>query len=133
LVAVTVRVEEAPAVTVVGFAVMVTVGANVPFTVTVAVAVALPPAPVAVAVYVVVEAGVTTCVPPEPASVYELLSDPVIVTEVALLAVTVRVEDCPALIVVGFAEMVTVGPAGGFTVTAVVAVTVPVLFWAVAV
>jgi hypothetical protein len=52
LVAVTVRVDELPAAMEVGFALMVTVGAEaVPVvTVTVAVAVVVPPAPVAVAV-----------------------------------------------------------------------------------
>jgi hypothetical protein len=51
LVAVTVRVDEPPAATLVGFAVIVTVGALVVVvTVTVAVAVAWPPVPVAVAV-----------------------------------------------------------------------------------
>ena len=34
---------------------------------------------------------------------------PVIVTEVALVAVTVRVEELPPLMVVGLAVMVTVG------------------------
>jgi hypothetical protein len=52
LVAVTVKVEEFPAVMDVGFAVIVTVGVGVvaAVTVTVAVAVAVPPVPVAVAV-----------------------------------------------------------------------------------
>jgi hypothetical protein len=48
-VAVTVKVEDEPELIEVGFAVMLTVGAEA-FTLTVAVAVAVPPAPVAVAV-----------------------------------------------------------------------------------
>jgi hypothetical protein len=70
-VAVTVRMDELPAVIEVGLAVIVTVGAWFPVvvTVTVAVAVADPPAPVAVAVYVVVWEGLTDCVPPVPGSV----------------------------------------------------------------
>jgi len=64
LVATTVRVEELPAMMVVGFAVMVTVGGGFVVTVTVADADAVPPGPEADAVYVVVEAGLTCCVPP---------------------------------------------------------------------
>jgi len=65
LVAVTVKMDELPAVTDVGLAVMATVGAAVTaVTVTTAVAVFLPPVPVAVAVYVVVVPGFTDCVPP---------------------------------------------------------------------
>ncbi len=65
-VAATVKVEEFPAVIVLGLAVMLTVGAGAPggVTVTTVVAVVLPPAPVAVAVYVVVAAGLTAWVPP---------------------------------------------------------------------
>ena len=63
--AATVSVELLPALIVVGFAAIVTVGGTTAgVTVTVAVAVALPPTPLAVTVYVVVAAGVTTCVPP---------------------------------------------------------------------
>ena len=46
-----------------------------------------------------------------------LPSEPVTVTAVALVAVTVRAEELPALIEAGFAAMVTVGAAGGTTVT----------------
>jgi hypothetical protein len=114
LVAVTVSVDEPPAVIDVGVAVIVTVAAVGPAaTVTVACAVALPPAPVAVAVYVVVAVGVTAFVPPPAGKVAELPSLPVTVTCVALPAVTVRVEEVPAVTDVGLAEMLTVG--GGFT------------------
>jgi hypothetical protein len=70
-VALTLRIEDPPETTEVGFAEMVTVGAGVDCgtTVTVAVAVALPDAPVAVAVYVVVTAGDTVCVPSAGVSV----------------------------------------------------------------
>jgi hypothetical protein len=68
LVATIVRVEALPTVIVLGFATTVTVGGVVggAVTVTVAFAVAavVPAAPFAVAVYVVVAAGLTTCVPP---------------------------------------------------------------------
>jgi hypothetical protein len=57
----------------------------------------------------------------------------VTVTFVALVAETVSVEDCPALMVVGSAVMLTVGPAGGTTVTVAVAVFEPPLPSAVAV
>jgi hypothetical protein len=57
---------------------------------------------------------------------YELPSFPVTVTWVALVAVTVKVEELPELIVVGLAVMVTVGgPLGAVTVTVAVAVAVP--------
>ena len=77
------------------------------------------------AVYVVVAEGVTAWVPPVDASVYALPSDPLIATEVAFAAVTVRVDELPATIVAGFAEMVTVGAGFADTVTVVVAVAVP--------
>lgn len=64
-VAAAVRMDELPAVTEVGSAVMLTVGAGFAATVTVAVAVTVPPVPVAVAVYVVVAAGLTDGVPPD--------------------------------------------------------------------
>jgi len=81
----------------------------------------------------VVVAGVTDCVPPVLASGYDEPSVPVITTVVALVAVTVSVAGRldPAVIVVGFALMVTVGAGGGgggggaFTVTVALAVAVP--------
>lgn len=54
-------------------------------------------------------AGVTDCVPPLDGSVYELPSLPVTVIEVALVALTVKVDDCPAVTVAGLAAMVMVG------------------------
>jgi hypothetical protein len=103
----TVNVDALPALTEVGLAEMFTIGAGL--TVTIAVAVVLPPVPVAVAVYVVVAEGLTDCVPPEAAIVYELPSLPLTVTVFALLADTVKVEELPAAIEVGLALMVTVG------------------------
>jgi hypothetical protein len=58
---------------------------------------------------VVVALGLTACVPPVAARVYELPSLPATVTEVAFAAVTVRVEDAPAAIDAGLAVMATVG------------------------
>jgi hypothetical protein len=68
-----------------------------------------------------------------------LPSVPVTVTPVALVAVTVNVDDPPAVIEVGLAVMVTVGAAGGVTdatVTVAVAeafVPAPAVFAALAV
>ena len=62
--AVTVRLDVFPEMIVVGFAIILTVGAGFGTTVTTAIAVAVPPAPVAVAVYVVVAVGVTESIPP---------------------------------------------------------------------
>ena len=55
------------------------------------------------------------------------------VTCVALVTATVRVEEAPALIVDGLAVMLTVAPAGGTTVTVAVAVFDPPLPLALAV
>ena len=68
-----------------------------------------------------VAVGVTVSVPPAAAMVLLLPSEPVTVTVVALVAVTVRVEGVPAATVVGLAAMVTVGDVVG----AVPAPTVP--------
>ena len=54
-----------------------------------------------------------------------MLFDPVIFTEVALVALTVSVEELPVAIEVGFAEMVTVGALEPVTTTVVVADAVP--------
>jgi hypothetical protein len=58
-----------------------------------------------------VAAGLTLCVPPDPGSVYELPSEPVRITFVALDALTDNVEAAPAATVAGLAEMLTVGAA----------------------
>jgi hypothetical protein len=85
--------------------------------VTVAVAEAVPPDPVAVAVYVVVVVGLTDCVPPFDCRVYLLPSDPLTVTCVALVAVTVSVEEPPLVIEVGLELMLTVGAGGVLDLT----------------
>ena len=74
-----------------------------------AVAFALPPLPLAVAVYVVEAVGLTACVPPAAVRLYVLPSDPLSVTSVAFVAVTVRVEEFPITIDDGAAVIVTVG------------------------
>ena len=125
MVAVTVKVDELPALIDVGFAVMVTVGAGAGVTVTVAADVVVPPAPVAVAVYVVVVVGLTDCVPPLDPKVYLLPSVPLIVTCVAPVAVTVKTEEFPDVMDAGLAEMVTVGSGIGVTVTVAVAEILP--------
>jgi hypothetical protein len=124
-VAVTVRVEELPSITVLGSAEIVTVGAGFRETVTVAAALTVPPGPVAVAVYVVLEVGLTDCTPPLDASVKVDPSLPETVTCVAFTAVTVRVEDWPEVMAVGFALIWTVGAGFGVTVTTAVAVAFP--------
>jgi hypothetical protein len=58
---------------------------------------------------VVVEAGVTVTVPPLTGSGFELPSDPVTTTLVALVAVTVNKSELPWLIELFCAEIVTVG------------------------
>src|ERR1700751_5744747 len=99
------------------------VGAGFAVTITVAEAVALPPLPFSVTVYVVLAAGPTAWVPPLAPSVYELPSEPLIVTCVALVAVTVRIDELPAAIDVGFAVIVTAG-GGKFAETETVTVAV---------
>jgi hypothetical protein len=83
-------------------------------------------------VYVVVAVGLTACVPPLGCNVYVLPSLPVTATCVALLAVTVNVEELPSLIEVGLATIVTVGAALAVTVTVAVAVADPAVPVAVA-
>jgi hypothetical protein len=63
--------------------------------------------------------------------VYELLSVPVTVKSVAFFAATVKVDELPRMIDVGFALMLTVGV--GITVTVAVADAVPPIPVAVAV
>jgi hypothetical protein len=50
---------------------------------------------------------------------------PVTVTPVALVATTVKVEELPVVIEVGFATMLTVGAAGWVTVTVTLAEVLP--------
>jgi hypothetical protein len=75
-----------------------------------------------------VAAGLTACVPPLAARVYELPSEPVTLTWVASVAVIVRMDELPGAMAVGSAEIITVGAGGGgfaVTVTVAVAVTDP--------
>jgi hypothetical protein len=81
---------------------------------------------------VVVLAGFAVTVPPVVARVYELPSDPVTTTLVALLALTVSVSVLPLEIVLFCALIETVGFAAP-TVTVVFAVVVPLPFVADAV
>lgn len=69
----------------------------------------------------VVALGLTACVPPLGCKVYVVPSLPATVTCVALLAVTVSVEEAPAAIKVGLATMLTVGAVLAFTITVAVA------------
>jgi hypothetical protein len=69
----------------------------------------VPPDPVAVAVYVVVEVGATDTVPPVGPNVRLLLFDPLSVTVVAFVAVTLTLDELPLAMVVGLAVTVTVG------------------------
>ena len=109
LVLATVSVEEPPGAMEEGLALMVTVGAGPAVTVTVAVAVAEPPGPVTEAVYVVVFVGLTACVPPLAGKLYELPSEPVTVTALEFVAVTVSIDEAPACTDAGVAEILTVG------------------------
>jgi hypothetical protein len=84
------------------------------------------------AVYVAVLVGFTVTVPPDVPRVYELPSEPVTFTLVALLALTVSVTVLPLEIVLFCALIDTVGFAGP-TVTVVFAVVVPLPFVAEAV
>jgi hypothetical protein len=67
----------------------------------------------------VVAVGLTVCVPPFGCRVYELPSVPVTITWVAFTADTVKMDELPDAIEVGFAVMLTVG--GGFELTVRVA------------
>ena len=66
-----------------------------------------------------VAAGLTVCVPPFGCRVYELPSVPVTITWVAFTADTVKMDELPDAIEVGFAVMLTVG--GGFAPTVKIA------------
>jgi len=80
------------------------------FTVTVAEALVLPPAPETVIVYVVVTVGVTDC---EPFTASDPENPPEPVADVAFVEDHVIVDDPPAVIEAGFADIVIVGIAGG--------------------
>jgi hypothetical protein len=82
---------------------------------------------------VIVAAGVTVSVPPLDESEYALPSEPVIFTVAALVAVTVKVEELPALMDVGLAAMFTVGGGVVTALTVTVAVAVALLVVPVAV
>ena len=77
--------------------------------------------------------GLTACVPPVGCSVYAVPSLPAIVTVVAFVAVTVKIDDVAAMIEVGLAVMVTTGTGLGVTVTVAAAVIFPPVPVAVAV
>lgn len=128
LVADTVSMEEPPAGSELGFAVIVTVGGPGGTTVTVVVAVIVPvvPTPVAVAVYVVVVVGLTDWVPPLGCNEYVVPSVPVITTCVALVAATVSIDDAPDVMDVGLAMILTVaGTDAAPTAILAVAVALP--------
>ena len=97
-----------------GEAVKVTVGTGAVTTPTVADEVAVPPAPVHAREYVVVAMGETDCV---PLTALLPLHPPEAVHDVALVDDHVSVEDWPAVIDAGEAEMVTVGAGAGVTDT----------------
>jgi len=65
---------------------------------------------------VVVAVGLTACVPPLGEREYELPSLPATVTLVALVAITVKVEELPAATDAGLAVMATVGAEDGLLV-----------------
>jgi hypothetical protein len=71
---------------------------------------------------VVVVAGLTDCVPPDAWRGYEVPSEPVTVTCVAFVAVTVKVEELPGVMDVGLAMMLTTGAGLEAAVTVTVAV-----------
>jgi len=101
-----VSVELPPVATLVGLALIVTVGAGV-VTVTVADCAALPPVPVQVSVYLVV--AVSGAVVWEPLTASAPLQPPEAVHEVALVDDHVKVEVAPLATVLGFELIVTVG------------------------
>ena len=72
-----------------------------------------------------VAAGLTVCVPPLGSRAYVLPSVPVTVTWVAFTADTVKVDELPDAIDVGFAVMLTVGAGLDVTVTVVTAEVLP--------
>lgn len=135
--AVTVRVSDCPAVMLPELAVMETTGVSLEAAPTVMVVCAeavVPEALVANAVYVVVADGVTEILPPLSATLYLDPSEPDTLTEAALEAVTVNVSDDPAMMLLDFAAIDTVGAVvPPPTVTVVSAVALPCELVAVAV
>ncbi len=73
----------------------------------------------------VVTVGETTWVPPSAARLYELPSDPLILTCDEFVTFTVSVEEPPERIDDGLALMLTVGAAAAVTVTVAVAEALP--------
>lgn len=140
LLAVTVSRSELPALIELFCAEIDTVGfCALDPTVIVTCAVELPLEFVDVAVYVVVEVGDTVSVPPLYGSEYEVPFDPVTFTDADLLAVTVSVTDCPAVMFVELAVIETTGfdpdppPPDPLTVIVVWALALPLEFVATAV
>jgi hypothetical protein len=74
---------------------------------------------------VVVAAGFTACTPPLGCKVYVLPSEPVNVTCVAFVAITVKLDELPEEIEAGFAAMLTVGAAAATTMMVAVAEVFP--------
>jgi hypothetical protein len=74
---------------------------------------------------VVVTVGLTACVPPVACRVYALPSDPVTLTKVAFVAVTVKIDELPDVIEAGLALMPMVGEGFAVTVTVAVAEALP--------
>jgi len=70
--------------------------------------------------------GLTACVPPLGCRLYVLPSDPVTVTCVAFVAVTVRVDELPDAIEVGLTLIPTMGAVGGAPELPLTAVPQPV-------
>jgi hypothetical protein len=106
-----VNMELPPLVTVLGLALMVTVGAG-EVTVTVADCAALPPVPVQVSVYV----AFAVSAPVESEPLVPLAPDqaPAAVQEVALVVDQFKVEPLPLTMELGVAEMLTVGAGAGW-------------------
>jgi hypothetical protein len=74
---------------------------------------------------VVVTVGLTACVPPVTCRVYALPSDPVTLTKVAFVAVTIKIDELPDVIEAGLAVMPMVGEGFAVTVTVAVAEVLP--------
>lgn len=117
-----VNIDEPPLVTLVGLALIETVGVAGAVTLTVADCAAVPPAPVQVSVYLV--AAVSAAVFCEPLVARAPLQPPDAAQEVAFVEDQVKVEVAPLATVLGLALKVTVG-AGEVTVTVADCVALP--------